>query len=343
MNRLILPVLVGLTLFAVLAVPKAWLGLAYLDEGGWAYAKPFFVRLLIDFLFAWVVSLVVWLQLERRPWVAAFAFCLSTILVTAFWVSSFKRAPRAFRQEMAFLYQYIEAEPLRALPVIPRGIVDRGNLKPETRTPVAAQVTQENETVGPEKQVEETFYTILRALKKYEYDTVLALADEKTWKYFSELKDLALTADRPILEKLKPIDRFQVLALRHIKDADELSNMTQKSLFEQAVLQGWFYVGDKPIVRIDFIDLLPGGTEAEADIIVNSIIPDERLEFVRDQGIWKMNLLQLLPRQEEKLMTTLHERGQSEEEFFWRFLKEETGKDPSPDIWEPLNQSPEQG
>jgi hypothetical protein len=102
-------------------------------------------------------------------------------------------------------------------------------------------------------------------------------------------------------------------------------------------------VGDKPEVRIDYIDLLPGGNEAIADIIVNSIIPDERLEFSRDKGIWKMNLLQLLPRQEEKILTTLLQRGQSEEEFFWNFLKQETGRAPSPDIWEPVIASPEQG
>ena len=94
----------------------------------------------------------------------------------------------------------------------------------------------------------------------------------------------------------------------------------------------------------DHVILFDGqGNQAAADIIVHSIIPDERLEFTREQGIWKMNLLRLLPRQEEKLMTTLMERGQTEEEFFLNFLKQETGKEPSPDIWKPLVPSPEQG
>ena len=343
MKRLILPVFIGLVLFSALAVPKVMLGLAYLEEGGWSYAKPVCVRRFIDFLFAWVVSLVVYLQLEKRHWVATMAFCLATILVTASWISAFKRAPRAFRQEMAFIYDYVEAEPLRALPVIPRGIVERERPQRTPSGPTAAEVREEAEMLGPEKLVEITFYTVMRALKKYDYDVVLDRADKKTWDYFSEMKNLALTADRNVLEKLKPIDRFQVLALRHIKDREELSGMTEESLFEQAVLQGWFYVGDKPNVRIDYIDLMPGGKEAQADIIVNSIIPDERLEFSLDAGIWKMNLLQLLPRQEEKILTTLHERGQSEEEFFWNFLKQETGRDPSPDIWEPLDVVPEQG
>jgi hypothetical protein len=342
MKRLIFPICIGSALFVVLAIPKVLLGLAFFDEAGWIYAKPYFVRLLIDFLFAWVVSLVVWLQLERRAWIATLAFCFSTLLVSAFWISSFKNAPRSFRQEMAFIYDYIEAEPVRALPRPPQ-VAERSKPESESPIPEAPRVPEETVKVGPEKQVEQTFYALLRALKKYEYDTVLTLADQKTWKYFAELKDLALTADRDVLEKLKAIDRFQVLALRHIKNGEELSNMTDKGLFEQAVLQGWFFVGDKPDVRIDYIDLLPGGNEAVADIIVNSIIPDERLEFTREQGIWKMNLLQLLPRQEEKILATLHERGQTEEEFFRNFLKQETGRDPSPSIWDPVLPNPEQG
>ena len=342
MKRLILPIIIGSVLFGILAIPKIWLALAYLEEAGWAYAKTYFIRILIDFLFAWVISFVVWLQLERRPWVATFAFCLSAVFVSAFWLSPIKNAPRSFRQEMAFLYDFVEAKPLRALPRIPDPSVAKAEpqLEKVANTP-GPGVSKKADLVGPEKLIEQTFYAILRALKKNESDTVLTLADDKTWKYFTELKDLALTADRSVLEKLKPIDRFQVLALRHIKNGQELVRMSEEGLFEQAVLQGWFFVGEKPDVRIDYIDLLPGGNEAQADIIVKSIIPDERLEFTRENGIWKMNLLQLLPRQEEKLMATLHERGQSEEEFFWNFLKEETGRTPAPDIWDPP--LPEQG
>jgi hypothetical protein len=343
MKRLIIPSIIGLAFFGLMAIPKVVLSLAYLEEAGWLYAKPFFVRILVDFLFAWVVSLVVWLQLERRPWIALMAFAFATILVSSFWISSVKNAPRSFRQEMAFIYEYLEAEPLRALPRIPQALTKREE-PPAPPVPVATEVPEEEtESVGPEKQVEQTFYAVLRALKKYEQDTVLALADKRTWDYFSEIKELALTAERAVLEKLKPIDRFQVLALRHLKDAKALTGMTEKKLFEQAIIQGWFYIGDKPDVRIDFIDLLPGGKEAEADIIVNSMIPDERLEFIQEQGIWKMNLLQLLPRQEENMLTALHERGQSEEEFFENFLKQETGRDPSPAIWEPLITPAEQG
>ena len=342
MKRLIVPITVGGIVFAVLAIPKVWLALAYLEEAGWTYAKSYFTRILIDFLFAWVIALVVWIQLERRPLITTAAFCLSALCVSAFWFSPIKNAPRSFRQDMAFLYKYIEAEPLRALPRIPeKRVVKSEPSLNERPAPANPKVEEPNQRQGPEQLIEETFYAMLRALKKYEYEAVLTLADQKTWQYFTELKKLALTADRSVLEKLKPINRFQVLAMRHIKDAQELADMDEKKLFEQAILQGWFYVGDKPDVRIDYIDLLPGGTEAMADIIVKSIIPDERLEFTREQGIWKMNLLKLLPRQEENLMTTLHERGQSEEEFFKNFLKEETGRDPSPDIWDPL--FPEQG
>ncbi len=342
MKRLVIPIIMGGLIFTVLGIPKAWLALAYLDEAGWPYAKTFFTRILIDFLFAWVIALVVWIQLERKPLITTAAFCLSAIFVSVFWYSPIKNAPRSFRQEMAFLYEYVEAEPLRALPRSPgKRVAQSENSTEQVTGPNPPPVAQEPEPQGPEQRIEQTFYTILRAIKKYDYDTVLTLSDQTTWDYFTELKELALTADRSVLEKLKPINRFQILALRHIKGAQELVGMNEKRLFEQAVLQGWFYVGDKPDVRIDYIDLMPGGKEAMADIIVKSVIPDERLEFTQDQGIWKMNLLKLLPRQEENMLTTLHEREQSEEEFFRNFLKQETGRDPSPDIWDPL--LPEQG
>lgn len=343
MKRLLIPVLFGTLVFGVLAVPKVWLALGFFEEGGWIYAKTYFTRILIDFLFAWVIAVVVWLQLERRPWITTFAFCFSVLLASVFWFTPIKNAPRSFRQEMAFIYDFIEAAPMRELPRVPR-IVERGaepaNI--QEKAPATAR-TFEPVKLGPKEQVEKTFYSLLRSLKKYEYESVFTLADARTWTYFTELKELALTADREELEKLRPIDRFQVLALRHIKNAEQLSEINEKSLFRQAVLQGWFFVGDKPDVRIDFIDILSGGNEAQADIIVNSIIPDNRLEFIKEGGAWKMNLLQLLPTQEEKLMATFQERGQSETEFFWNFLKQETGKDPDPEIWDPVIEVPEQG
>ena len=343
MKRLLIPGALCLLVFAALSIPKVQLGLAFLEEAGWMYAKPLFVRLVIDFLFGWVVALVVWLQLERRPWVSASAFCLSALVVSGFWITSIQNAPRSFRQDASYVYRFIEANPLREL-----RRVEPLKLSKSTQARSAGQKEEpttpsEAEAKGPEQEIEETFYTLMRALKRRDAETVLQLADERTWSYFSDLKDLALTADREVLEKLKPIDRFQVLALRHIRNPRDIAEITQKNLIIQAVNQGWFYLGDKPDVRIDFVDLLPGGNQAMADIIVNSVIPDERLEFIRQDGFWKMNLLTLLPRQEEKLMARLQETQQTEQEFFLDFLERETGKTPAPDIWDPVATEPEQG
>ncbi|MBC9889414.1 MAG: hypothetical protein F7B06_06090 [Opitutae bacterium] len=343
MKRLLVPGVLCLLVFAALSIPKFQLALAFFEDAGWRYAKPVFVRLVIDFVFGWVVALVVWLQLDKRPWVSASAFCLSTLIVSCFWITSIQNAPRSFRQDASYLYRFIEAKPLRVvrrvepLKLPPSTPVNSPTPKEEPGAP------SEPEVKDPEEEIEETFYTLMRALKKRDAATVLPLADERTWGYFSELKDLALTADREALEKLKPIDRFQVLALRHIKAPRDIARITRANLFMEAVVQGWFYVGDKPDVRIDFVDLLPGGNQAMADIIVNSVIPDERLEFYHQGGSWKMNLLTLLPHQEEKLMATLRDNQQTEQEFFLDFLERETGKTPSPDIWNPVENEPEQG
>lgn len=343
MIRLLVPGTLCLLVFAALCIPKVQLGLAFFEEAGWRYAKPLFVRLVIDFLFAWVVALVVWLQLDRRPWVSAAAFCLSTLVVSGFWITSVQNAPRSFREDASYVYQFIEAKPLRDIRGLERVALSRSRPAKSPAQAEEPRAASETEVKGPEQEIEETFYTLMRALKKRDATTVLQLADERTWSYFADLKDLALTADREVLEKLKPIDRFQVLALRHIKNPRDIAEITQENLFTQAVVQGWFYVGDKPDVRIDYVDLLPGGNQAMADIIVNSVIPDERLEFARQDGLWKMNLLTLLPRQEEKLMARLRDTQQTEQEFFLDFLERETGKIPSPDIWNPVTGEPEQG
>ena len=157
MKLLVIPIIIGGLIFTVLAIPKAWLALAYLDEAGWPYAKTFFTRILIDFLFAWVIAWVVWIQLERKPLVTTVAFCLSAIFVTAFWYSPIKNAPRSFRHEMAFLYEYVEAEPLRALPRAPSKRVAQSEKSPELAPGTApSTVEQELEPQGPEQQVEQT-------------------------------------------------------------------------------------------------------------------------------------------------------------------------------------------
>ena len=166
MKRLIIPGALCLLLFAVLSIPKVQLALAYLEEAGWSYAKLYFIRLLIDFLFAWVISLVVWLQLNRRPWVSGLAFCFSTLVVSAFWITSLQNAPRSFRQNAAYVYDFIEAKPLREFRRIQQVRIPKSTpAKPPLQRGEPKSPT-ESVAKGPEQQIEETFYLIMRALKK---------------------------------------------------------------------------------------------------------------------------------------------------------------------------------
>lgn len=331
-----LPALIAALVFILFAIPKVLLGVSHFHLGGWDAARPVFSWLLMDLLFTWGVSWVIWLQMGKRHWPACASFCVSSALATLFWLTPFSEAPAEFREEMAFLYpartevqEFQKDTPVQDSDWLSR--YDRLLAEQADEGDSASALTEE-------EKIAETFDALLRALKTRDVAKVRLLSDQKTLAYFDQLRDMVWSADRKSLEKLKPIDRFQILVYRHIlmHQDHRLHDITAESLFSQAVEQGWFYLGDGPDVRVDYIDLIPGGTEAHADIIIHSIIPDERMDFYKEGGIWKCNLLKLLPSQEEKLLANMHRQAQSEQEFLEDMLRRHTDAPMDPSIWKPL-------
>jgi len=332
---MILPALIAAFLYILLALPK--LGVIALNYhlGGWLQAKAILTWLIMDFLFTFSASWVIWLQMGKKHWHACIAFCTTALIATVFWTSPFIDA-RDYLQQQSTTTMASNSP---------------SNSDDDKDSPRFTQAYQkylkdldaqdkDKQPISTEEEIRETFDTLLRALKTRDVATVTLLADQNTHDYFKQLSDMVWSADRATLEKLKPIDRFQVLVYRHIlmHEDEALHQITAEQLFEQAIRQGWFYLGDNPDVRIDYIDILPGNTEASADIIVHSIIPDDRMTFYREEGIWKCDLLKLLPSQQDKLLASMHQKSLTEQDFLEDMLQRQTGQPMSPQVWQPLKE-----
>lgn len=333
-----LPALLAALLFIILAIPKVLLGVSYFHLGGWNEAKSIFSWLFMDFLFTWAIAWVIWLQMGKRAWPAFGSFCAASALATLFWITPFSEAPSSFREHVAFLYP--DKHNSQAEPQLPKPSDDDWLTRYKAMLPEETNYTESKLALTPEEEIQETFDALLRALKTRDVAKVRLLSDKNTLQYFDQLRDMVWSADRASLEKLKPIDRLQVLVYRHIlMHQDEARrNITSEALFTQAIEQGWFYVGDSPDVRVDYIDLIPGGTEAHSDIIINSIIPEERMDFYKEGGMWKCNLLKLLPSQQEKLLANMHQQALSEQEFLKEMLHRQTGTPMDSSVWTPLSE-----
>lgn len=121
--------------------------------------------------------------------------------------------------------------------------------------------------------------------------------------YYERLRDLALHADRPTLERLGLAEQVAILRLRHEFTAAELTPLSGSELIATSVAESWDSFNALQRLRIDQVDLQKG--EALATVLPSSDREPVSYRFELDHGGWKLDLVHLARSSEPVLAQAL--------------------------------------
>lgn len=160
------------------------------------------------------------------------------------------------------------------------------------------------------------------------------LLSEATIGYYDHLIDLIKNADRTTLEAAPLADRIVVLMTRSTYPHEELLAMDGEGLVREAIVRG--EIGD------NVANLSLGKTDLKEDVALIQVLQNGQeipveFTFLKEDGVWKMDLVSLLPGVTFAMESVLAQSGLSEEEFIIKTIKATRGEEtPTEDMWAAL-------
>lgn len=178
-----------------------------------------------------------------------------------------------------------------------------------------------------------TFDAYKRALQETDGAAAAELVSRSTIAYYEEMVQLAFTAPEEDLRARSTVDQLSVLSLRHQIPREELEGLDGKGAVAAAVDQG--LIGDVSQLGIGEIEI--DGDEATGRAISEGQDAAlARWSFRREDGTWKLDLTALFELSGVGFEQAADQAGMTVEELIFRSLEIATGREVSPDIWEPL-------
>ncbi|HEU0298480.1 MAG TPA: hypothetical protein VFR37_03480 [Longimicrobium sp.] len=148
--------------------------------------------------------------------------------------------------------------------------------------------------------------------------------------YYARMRDLAVTAPEAQVRAAPLMDRITILMLRHRVSPDELRALQGDAVFAYTVDHAW--------VNADTFRERPQPTDADvfgAGDRAVMLRPDVNTAFVREDGVWRLDLMPVLERASAEFAPD-PDSGMTEDELVMMVLQFSDGREPSPDIWQPL-------
>ncbi|MGF1592009.1 MAG: hypothetical protein ACFCUW_01945 [Kiloniellaceae bacterium] len=187
---------------------------------------------------------------------------------------------------------------------------------------------------GPADDVREAFLTYKTAVILSNGQAAAAVVSNASHAHFRELADQALTLDHAGLQEIALTERLYTLLLRLSLEPGDLNSMSGEELVAYTVDRGW--IGRSGAPRLEIGTSMVDGDSATAAILR----PDGEetpysLNFVRQQGQWRLDLVAMMELIHVAFETAQQESGFSEDEFVMRVLEQGTNRTVGPEIWSP--------
>ena len=192
----------------------------------------------------------------------------------------------------------------------------------------------------PGRPVRDAFARYVAALEARDGATAAALVTADSLAHEERLRDLALTAPPATVAALPPADQLAVLRLRHEFTAEELRPLAGADLVRITVEEAWS--SPKPLAVLTVAGVDAAGDRAALRVERAGEPVPLRLLFRREEGAWKLDLVELARGSDAALAETLAFRAQRakvpvEEVLRW-VIEDTSGYLVVKDLWVPLAQ-----
>lgn len=158
------------------------------------------------------------------------------------------------------------------------------------------------------------------------------LVSEKTLRHYDQLRQLALAGDANELKELPSFNRLVVLAIRHNVAAPALRKMQGKDIFSYGVKNQW--VAKDSVAPFELGNINIYGNYAGGDISFSGSSTNSQLEFRKENGVWRLNLMPLLERVGRERSAQLNS-NQDENKAILNIIEQMSGRKVDAGIWTP--------
>jgi hypothetical protein len=156
------------------------------------------------------------------------------------------------------------------------------------------------------------------------------LVTRETREYYARMARMAVSAPEVQVRAAPLMERMMILMYRHRVPAAELRRLSADAAFAYTIDHGWVS-GNEDADPL----LSAAGVFGERDRAVLRDGNGEDVHFLREDGAWRWDMMPTLV----AASTTFApdpDSGMTEDEFVMFVLRFSNGRDPSPDIWQPL-------
>lgn len=158
------------------------------------------------------------------------------------------------------------------------------------------------------------------------------LISEKTLRHYDQLRQYALAADANELKELPSFNRLVVLAIRHNVSAVTLRKMQGKDIFSYGVKNQWVAKDSVAPYELGSINIY--GNYAGGELSIGGSSANSQLEFRKENGVWRLNLMPLLERVSRDRSAQLNSY-QDENKAILGIIEQMSGRKVDANIWTP--------
>ncbi len=185
-----------------------------------------------------------------------------------------------------------------------------------------------------EKLIRKTLSDYKSAVLKDNGNEAVKYVDSQTITYYQHLKESAMTLDSIDIERMRLMDRFQMILMKHLLKPEELRKMDGRQIF--AIL-----IKNRTISKESFIKATIGKLTIHENFASAQILIDKRpvdvfeMTFSKERGRWKVMVLEMLRTVEPFLKEQIDKKGTDEHVLFDLVANELNGKYLEQNVWHP--------
>ncbi|MCU0668768.1 MAG: hypothetical protein MUF70_05380 [Myxococcota bacterium] len=186
------------------------------------------------------------------------------------------------------------------------------------------------------KQVHTSFREFARAVAARDGAGGAALLSKASFAEWQRAREAAFTGERETVAALAPGRRLLVFALRHHRPPFLQRTGTPRELGVHAIESG-LADGDS-LARVELADVVVRGDRALGSLIVAGLPSSFRAGFVREDGVWKLDLPMTLDSASRVIAHAAEASGGTEDSVIAGLIYASSGVRPTTRIWVPMGE-----
>lgn len=185
-----------------------------------------------------------------------------------------------------------------------------------------------------EKEIRKMYEDYDKAVTLKNAEKALEYVTESSVGYFDFALMLAQNASREDLSRLGIMEKIEVLRIRQEYTAEQIAQETGRNLLAKHIEAGLTVREHLPVEDLGAIKV--DGELATAEILADGKASGYLLQFQREDGVWKVDLVSLFSMSGSLLDMMLAAQSMTHDQYLQRLIPMTTGRQLKESDWQPV-------